>query len=309
MKIKIAFFVLVTLFLAWSAFQPNGFLTTVKNNLWSLELVDRLFSDPGQTSQIAIPAPQPHSAVLLARQAIKDGEFQTAQNFLNPLLTFQDRAVQGTYAELLYASEKKSQAFSIWQNLNETIILERAANQSSQLGDDPSLLAANQALYRLDPEKYTSSLAFTLKLQGQLSEAEDLLLLSRSDYPQSKYGSDWLRYLADVYSGEGDWLKAEDVYWQVIQENPDDLRAWRNLGLLYNSQLNKPDKAIECFQKMISISPGETYGYSLLAQTYEKIGDISRALLTYQNLLLVSPDDPAVLQEVERLTKMENLNP
>ncbi len=309
MKTRLVLLVIVILFLGWSAFQPNGILTTVKNNLWSLNLVDQLFSDPGQTSQIAIPATQPHSAVLLARQAVKDGQFQTAQDTLSPLLPYQDRAVQGTYAELLYARGKKNEAFSIWEDLNETIILERAANQSSDQGEGQSIIAAYQSLYRLDPEKYTSSLAFTLKSQGQRSEAEDLLLLSRSDYPQSKYGSDWLRYLADIYVASGDWQQAEKIYLQTIDENAGDLRAWRNLGLLYNAQLNMPEKAIDCFQKMISLSPGEAYGYSLLAQTYEKIGDVANALLTYQNWLLVSPGDPSALQEVERLTNIENPKP
>ncbi|MDD2522631.1 MAG: tetratricopeptide repeat protein [Anaerolineaceae bacterium] len=307
MKKLVPFLILAIVLLG--LFHPNGILVTVHQNIWSIDLVSWLQADPGKISQVSVPSKTPHSAVLLARQAIREEQLEVAQQILVPLLTYQDRAVQGTYAELLYAQGQKTEAFRIWENLNETIILERAANKAIEQGDSQFLLAANQSLYRLDPEKYTSSLAFTLKSQGQLSEAEDLLLLSRSDYPNSDYASDWLRYLADIYVAETDWQKAEQIYRQAIMENSSDGRAWRNLGLLYTSQLKMPEKAIECFQKMISLSPGETYGYSLLAQAYEKTGDIEKALQTYQDLLLVSPCDSSALEAVERLTNLENSTP
>jgi len=309
MKLKVSLLVLFVLFLVWSVFQSDGILITVQHNFWSLDLVNRHLAVPDQLNQVSLPPTAPHSAVLLARQAIREQQLQFAEEILSPLLSYQDRAIQGTYAEVLYSSGRKSEAFRIWEEFNETIILERAANQSSGEGDDQSVLDAYRSLYRLDPEKYTSSLAFTLKAQGQITEAEQLLLSSRSEYPNSEYGSDWLRYLADSYVANGDWHQAENIYLQTIQENADDGRAWRNLGILYLSQMNKPEKAIECFQQMVSRFPGETYGYAYLAQAYEKIGEIEKALQTYQNLLLVSPGDPSALQAVERLTSAKNSNP
>jgi len=308
-KIKVSLMVFVFLFLVWSALQPTGIMATLRDNIWTVKLLNRVLTAPGQITQISVPQTNPHSAVILARQAIKEEQLEFAERTILPLLAYQDRAVQGTYAEVLYSTGRKSEAFSIWEKFNETIILERAANQASGEGDDQHVVEAYRSLYRLDPEKYTSSLAFTLKAQGQNTEAEELLLLSRSEYPNSEYGSDWLRYLADSYVARGDWQQAENIYLQTIQENPSDLRAWRNLGLLYSNQMNMPEKAIECFQQMVSRFPGETYGYSYLAQSYEKIGDFENALATYQNLLLISPDDSTALQAVERLSSEENSNP
>lgn len=308
-KIKVSLLVFVLLFLVWSALQPTGILATLRDNIWTVNLLSRVLTAPGQITQISIPQTNPHSAVILARQAIKEEQLDFAEQSILPLLSYQDRAVQDTHAEVLYSLGRKIEAFSIWERFNETIVLERAANQASGEGDDQSVLEAYRSLYRLDPEKYTSSLAFTLKAHGKNAEAEELLLLSRSDYPNSEYGSDWLRYLADSYVARGDWQQAENVYLQTIGENPTDGRAWRNLGLLYSNQMNMPEKAIECFQEMVSRFPGETYGYSLLAQSYEKIGDIENALATYQSLLLISPDDTTALQAVERLSSEENSNP
>ena len=139
-----------------------------------------------------------------------------------------------------------------------------------------------------------------------MSEAERLFLASREAYPESEYASNWLRYLADIYTDTGDWLKAEQVYLQTIEENPEDTRAWRNLGLLYSSGMNDHQKAIEIFQKMISLSPEDDYGYLLLAQSYEKAGDSEKALLTYQALLEIVPGNETALQAIDRLSGDED---
>jgi len=309
MKSKIALLVLVILILAWSAFQPNGILVTLQDSFWSVNLLNKLVSSSSQIDQISLPEVPPHSEILLARQYLKDGQTQFAQEILLPLLHEQDRAVQGTYAEVLFATGQKIEAFGIWEKLNETIVLERAADHSAQIGDSQAFIAAYQTLYRLDPEKYTSSLALAFKSQDRFSEAEEFLLHARVEYPRSEYASDWLRYLADVYVDDGNWQQAEHTYQKTIKENPGDLKTWRNLGLLYSSQLNMPEKAIDSFKKMISLAPGESYGYLLLAQTYEKIGDTGNALDTYQKLLLFSPDDSSALQALERLTDTENSTP
>lgn len=309
MKFKIFLLALLILFLAWSAFQPDGFLVTIQHNFWSLKLVNSILPTVDKQKQVSLPPTIPHSAVLLARQAIREQQFQYAEEILTPLLPYQDRTVQGTYAEVLYSNGQKTEAFKMWEKFNETIILERAANQLSQEGDEQNLLEAHRALYRLDPEKYTSGLGFTLKAQGQVAEAEQVLLSSRAEYPNSQYRSDWLRYLADISTAKGDWQQAEEIFLQTIQENDHDGKAWRNLGYLYLNHLNMPEKAVECFQQLILLSPGETYGYSLLAESYEKAGNIEKALQTYQNLLLLNPDDASALEAMDRLMSEENLNP
>src|SRR5690606_34943429 len=155
MKLKVSLLVLFVLFLVWSVFQSDGILITVQHNFWSLDLVNRHLADPDQLNQVSLPPTAPHSAVLLARQAIREQQLQFAEEILSPLLSYQDRAIQGTYAEVLYSSGRKSETFRIWEEFNETIILERAANQSSGEGDDQSVLDAYRSLYRLVPEKYT----------------------------------------------------------------------------------------------------------------------------------------------------------
>ncbi|NLE83165.1 MAG: tetratricopeptide repeat protein [Chloroflexi bacterium] len=299
-KIKLGLLAVIILFLAWNAFQPEGWLETIRQNIWTVRMInDRL------PAQEAITNP-PHSTVLLARSALEQGQPQIAMDLLSPLLSYQDRATKSMHAEVLYALGRQTEAVQIWEDLNETILLERAAGSSTYEGGEQILLAANQSLYRLDEEKYTSSLALTLKSQGQLSEAERLFLASREAYPESEYASNWLRYLADIYTDTGDWQKAEQVYLQTIEENPEDTKAWRNLGLLYSSGMNDHQKAIEIFQKMISLSPENDYGYLLLAQSYEKAGDSEKALRTYQALLEIVPGNETALQAIDRLSGNED---
>lgn len=301
---KTAFLILlllIILFIAWSFLQPSGILSTIQNNLWS---VNSLKLITNASDQVNLPAPSsvlPHAAILTARQALRQDQPEKANQLILPLLSFSDRAVQGTYAEVLYAIGNKTQAISIWESLNDTLILERVARDDPEGGPE-SVLAAIQSLYNLDPEKYTSSLAFELKTQNRLAEAAEILHTSRQRYPGSQYASNWLRYLADIYTAQQNWQQAEQVYLHTVAENPQDQRAWRNLGLMYMSSLNMPEKALECFQKLVEFSPNEPYGYSLLAQAYEKSGKPQEALLTYRQLLLISPDDPTALQAIDHLT-------
>ena len=295
-KIKLAFLAVIILFLAWNSSQSEGWLATIRQNIWTVRMInDRLPAEEPTTN------PQ-HSTILVARTALAQGDPQTAMDQLSPLLSYQDRATRNMHAEVLYAQGQQTEAIRIWEDLNETILLERVARSSTYEGGEQFLLAANQSLYRLDEEKYTSSLALTLKSQGQLPEAERLFLAARADYPESDYAPNWLRYLADIYTDTGEWQKAEQVYLQTLEENPDDTKAWRNLGLLYSSRMNDHEKAIETFQRMISLSPDDDYGYLLLAQSYEKAGESKKALQTYRTLLEIVPGDETALQAIDRLS-------
>ncbi len=303
-KLKITYFLLPLMasFLAWSFLQPSGLLATFQNNLWAVNYLKRLTLSPGEAAPMPLSEPLPHAAILAARHALRSEQPEEARQLLDPLQKFSDSAVRGTQAEVIYALGSKAEALNIWEGLSDTILLERAAYQLAQAGDAQNALLANQSLYRLDPEKFTSSLAFSLISQAKLLEAAELLQSSRSAYPKSTYASDWLRYLADIYSRQQNWSAAEKLYLETVSENPTDQKAWRNLGLLYNSQLKQPEKAIECFQKMVSLSPEEPYGYELLAMAYEKTGNDGRALETWRHLLLVSPDSQSALQAIERLS-------
>jgi hypothetical protein len=117
MKIRIALLLLVIFFLVWSAFQPNGVLVTLQNNFLAINLQNLLKTEHGQLNQVSLPTFTSHSSVLLARQAIREEQLEFAQSVLLPLLDDQDRAVQGTYAELLYAKGQKIEAIGIWEKL------------------------------------------------------------------------------------------------------------------------------------------------------------------------------------------------
>ena len=303
MKNKLVIALLAAVFLIWSTFKPGGIVALIRENAWSLNLLKQV-NHGISASALALPSGNlPDSAILLARQALKENNLPLANQIIQPLLAQPDRAILETYAEYLYANGQVPEAIKIWESLNDTLLLERAADPASQQGSPQNTLLAYQSLFKLDPEKYTSSLAFTLKSQGQLAEATELLRASMQQYPNSKYASDWLRYLADISVGQQDWQQAELTYRQVVNENPSNQTAWRNLGLLYLSQaVNKPLLAVECFQQLVKLSPEEPSGYRYLAQAYELAGDPQKALLTYQNLLLVAPDDPTALQAVQRLS-------
>ena len=230
MKNKLVIALLAAVFLIWSTFKPGGIVALIRENAWSLNLLKQV-NQGISASALALPSGNlPDSAILLARQALKENNLPLANQIIQPLLAQPDRAILETYAEYLYANGQVPEAIKIWESLNDTLLLERAADPASQQGSPQNTLLAYQSLFKLDPEKYTSSLAFTLKGQGQLAEATELLRASMQQYPNSKYASDWLRYLADISVGQQDWQQAELTYRQVVNENPSNQTAWRNLG-------------------------------------------------------------------------------
>ncbi len=300
MKIRIALLLLVIFFLVWSAFQPNGVLVTLQNNFLAINLQNLLKTEHGQLNQVSLPTFTSHSSVLLARQAIREEQLEFAQSVLLPLLDDQDRAVQGTYAELLYAKGQKIEAIGIWEKLMIHSSWKGANHQAQKVMG--KICLRDQSLYQLDQAKYTSVLRLRLRARDN-ERGRRASLRSRNDFPTLNIV--WLASLpCDIYSANSDWHKAEGVYRQVILENRR-MEEPGNLGLLYTSHLDMPDKAIECFQEMISISPSESYGYSLLAQTYETIGDTEKAISTYQALLVIDPGNTAALEAIERLSDLE----
>lgn len=299
----------LTPFIGWSFLQPSGILSTLNNNLSLVNYVKQLLSTPDQFDPPLDLTNAPHVGMLAARQALRQKQPEKANELILPLLNFSDRAVQGTYAEILYANGKTLEAIKIWAKLKDTYSLVQVTQKLNAEGDQNNSLIAGQALYSINPEKYTYIIASVFMTANRLDEASQLLVASIKNYEDSGYSNLWYSYLTNIFNAQKNWLEAEQIYLQIITENPVDQKAWRNLGLLYLSQLKNPEKAIECFNKIIDLSPKDVNSHYLLAQAYEESGRLEDALKTFQLVLTISPDDQTALKAVERLIAQDQLNP
>lgn len=298
--------ILSTLLLAalvWGFLTPNGIRAAIANNAWSLAFIRQYFNPT--SAQPALPAPpktHPYAALLLARQALRNANPDLAESCLLPLVQKADPLALNIYAETQYTQGHYPQAIAAWQTLGNANTLEKIAADLSAKGLPDSELLAYQALYAINPEKYTANLAGTLKNNAQSKQALDLLDTSLETFPHSTWISTWLRYKGDIMLQQQNYSEAEAFYLQSVAQDPNEVKAWRNLGFMYLGATFEPLKAINCFEKLTQVAPQESYYYLLLAQAYEQSAQPAKALATYQALLALDPTNKEAQQAIDRLS-------
>lgn len=293
------FFVLII----WGLMTPNGFRAAFANNLWSLKFLKSYYQPLSTSDQLqAPPNTHTHAGLLLARKSLSQGDLQSALAYLELQLQAADPYALDTYAELLYTNGQIEQACQIWADLKREQTLEQVLRQAQSAQDPQAYFYAAQALYHINPEKFTPNLAAAYSDLNQNDQALAILQQSIQTYPTSKNQALWYRYIADIYNRQGLYEQAEKAYRQSLEKDPQHVKSLRNLGLMYRSQLNQPEKALACFQEMIKLDPQDPYPYILAAQTHESLGQTDQALQLYQAVLNFDPDNEEALKSVIRLT-------
>ena len=82
---------------------------------------------------------------------------------------------------------------------------------------------------------------------------------------------------------------AIDKYTQEIQQNPKDVDAYFNRGLMYNSEKN--DKAIADFSMVIQLEPNKTRGYLHRGIAYRNAGQYDKAVQDFDKVISMEPQN------------------
>jgi tetratricopeptide (TPR) repeat protein len=282
---------------------PGGIRGALANNLWSISMLHRFFNRSVQVLNPAtVPDTHPHAGIFLARQALLEDDLDSALMSLVDASNAADPVAQDAHANLLYQRGDYPAAIEMWGKAGNTLALEHAA-RAHQGGETPEVEAlAYRALYQIQPEKYTSSLAVSLKNNDQSAEAVKILEQSLRYYPDSEQRADWYRYLADIYQRQGLYEEAESAYLSALDIDPENFRTWRNLGLMYKSrQFYDFDKAIQTFWQMTQRFPEDTTGFLQMGELYESAGDVENARIVFQRALQLDPANAQAQQALERL--------
>ncbi|MFP3983499.1 MAG: tetratricopeptide repeat protein [Desulfurivibrionaceae bacterium] len=171
--------------------------------------------------------------------------------------------------------------------------------------------------------------------QGNYSEAIELLNRARKHYPENP---EVLTELAIAYDMTGQEPKAEPLYKQVVDLNPEDAASHNNLGFNYFLQ-KKYQEAVDELQQALKLQPdndrirnnlatayalngNEERAYQLLVKTigeagaYNNIGYLymikgmwEKAEQTFKKALNANPVFYSRAQEnLKRLQKLQNAN-
>jgi tetratricopeptide (TPR) repeat protein len=141
-----------------------------------------------------------------------------------------------------------------------------------------------------DPRVF-AALTATYARQGQIDKAVDIANQGLKRVPDSTLIREQLAEAA-VYGGKFDLAISESK--KLIASNPKSLQAYVRLGAIYDL---KGDSAasIGVFQQAHDLAPNELGPALTLAQALAQAGRRPEALVVYQNILKVHPNDPTVL--------------
>jgi protein O-GlcNAc transferase len=92
-----------------------------------------------------------------------------------------------------------------------------------------------------------------------------------------------------AYHQSGRLMEAEQLYLQILQQQPTHLDALHNLGTIA-CQFQKFDRAINYFQQVLTHAPQRLDTHTNLAHALKAIGNLPEAIKHYEIVLEASPD-------------------
>ena len=159
---------------------------------------------------------------------------------------------------------------------------------------DQNLVAAKQKL-----EQLTASVPAhqdSLFLLGEVSEimekfqdagdAYGKLYQIQPDYKGLKYrlGMVWAHHFEDKSQ------QAADLLAEAVKEDPENVDAIYQYGLLLNEKLGQQEEAIEYLNKTLSLSSDHPFAHYDLALIYHQQGDATAAAVAYQQAIIINPE-------------------
>ena len=91
------------------------------------------------------------------------------------------------------------------------------------------------------------------------------------------------------YHRQGDFVRAEALYREVLKKSPDQADALNNMGLVARAQ-KRPEAALAFFQKAITAAPGQADAHSNRGAVLQEMGRLEEALAAYREAVALKPD-------------------
>lgn len=297
-KILIPFYILIAGLVIWGFITPSGIRGAWANNVWSLAFVENFYDENSTIRALQNPpSSHPHAILLLAREAISNGDDILALEYITPLIGPDNPMVTNAYAEIEYRRENYTEAINAWKMAENLTALHLIIIELREKKLLDSALLAGQSRYSLDRETSTSMLATIYTDRNEFSSATELLESSRNEFPHSSSYQTWTRMLSEIqlaqansYSSQGLISEAELAYKASTEIYPSNWVAWKRFGWFNYYTLKDIQSAISCFQGEINANPESGEGQFDLANLYAIEKDINSAIYWYEQAISIKPD-------------------
>jgi len=97
---------------------------------------------------------------------------------------------------------------------------------------------------------------------------------------------------------------AERLFDAAAVDDPKDPHVWYALGLLYRNE-NQPEKALEAFQKVAALRPGDPDTHYMIASVDFELNNLAAAKAEYQKALDLDPHHASALFGLARVLRRE----
>lgn len=151
--------------------------------------------------------------------------------------------------------------------------------------------AAFEASFELSPERKKLALAAKHHQEGRIEDAEQLYRQVLNNNPRNV---DALRMLAMVAATAKRYDDAERLLRKAVGIAPDFLTAIVDLGRVLKEQ-DRFEEAIDCFKNAIAINPNNPHTHFLLASAYSPAALNREAAREYRRALDLAPEHPGAL--------------
>ena len=122
--------------------------------------------------------------------------------------------------------------------------------------------------------------------EGKTDIAQDLYNQVLKNNPNH---SQALNNLGIIFKGLGDNQKAKECYEKAIEINPDYSDAYHNLAVIFQN-LKNYQKAKECCEKLIAINPNYADAHNNLGVILQDLGENQKAKECYEKAIEINPN-------------------
>jgi tetratricopeptide (TPR) repeat protein len=143
-------------------------------------------------------------------------------------------------------------------------------------------------------------LGLVFLLLGEVFEAQEVWLscISQADIDKISELTEELTTVLEVEAiqrfGNQKIDQAELIIYQILEIDPQNAKAYKNLGNIYLCQ-NRIDEAINCYRQSLSINPIYIDSHKQLGNALFRKGDLENSILSYQEALSINSNQIDIL--------------
>jgi len=123
--------------------------------------------------------------------------------------------------------------------------------------------------------------------------------------PQDKQ-DDFLTDMANIYNLQGNLLKAEQLYKEVLRKKPDDMNVLYNLAFLYQKS-GKKTESVSVYSKILQIEPDHRKALNALIEFYTKEKQYDK-IISFLNKALEKKPDFAEAYRISAIVSLKQNN-